>query len=87
MVKDLDTANADVEVLSESLIKILKGRKNSLTISGGVAQDLCNLFVGWVLSQCTHNVCNLVVGYFAVTNSVEKSEGLPVIWNWGDCFS
>lgn len=51
----------------------------ALTISGGVAEDLCDFFVGWVLSQCTHDICNLVVGYFAVTNSVEKSEGLFVV--------
>lgn len=49
------------------------------TIIAGVAKDLCDIFVGWVLSQGTHDVCNLIEGYFGVTNSVKKSEGLSVV--------
>ena len=51
----------------------------SLTVGGGVSQQLVHLLVGGVLSQGAHDVGNLVVSHFAVAHPVEQAEGLPVV--------
>lgn len=50
-----------------------------LTISSGVSQQFGHLLVGGVLSQCAHDVSDLVVGHLVVTHPVEQTEGLPVV--------
>lgn len=49
------------------------------TIRAGVAKDLVHFLVGGVLAQSTHDVSDLVVGDLAVTDSVEKAKGFPVV--------
>lgn len=51
----------------------------SLTVSGGVSQQLGHLLVGGVLSQSAHDVGDLVVSHLAVAHPVEQAEGLPVV--------
>lgn len=50
-----------------------------LTLSGGVSQHFGHLLVGGVLSQSTHDVSDLVVSHLVVSDSVEETEGLPVV--------
>lgn len=50
-----------------------------LTVSGGVSQHFGHLLVGGVLSQSTHDVSDLVVSHLVVSDSVEETEGLPVV--------
>lgn len=50
-----------------------------LTLSAGVSQHFGHLLVGGVLSQSTHDVSNLVVSHLVVSDSVEETEGLPVV--------
>lgn len=53
---------------------------SQLTIGGWVAQNLCNVLVGWVLAQSAHDVGHLVVGHLVVTDSVEEAERLLEVW-------
>ncbi len=54
-----------------------------LTISGGVSQQFVHLLVGGVLSQSAHDVGDLVVSHLVVADSVEQTEGLPVVCRAG----
>lgn len=51
------------------------------TFWGWVGQDELDLLVGGVLSQGTHDVSDLVVGHFVVTEPVEQTEGLPEVYS------
>lgn len=55
---------------------LLEGGRPRLTIGGGVAQNLSNVLVGWVLAQGAHDVSHLVVGHLVVTDSVKETESL-----------
>lgn len=59
------------------------GRSGILTVGGGVAQNLCNVLVGGVLAQSTHDVGYLVVGHLVVTDSVKETERLLEVWSGG----
>lgn len=53
----------------------------SLTIGGGVAQNLRNVLVGGVLAQSAHDVGHLVVGHLIVTDSVKETKRLLEVWS------
>lgn len=51
-----------------------------LAFSGRVTQNTLDVLVGWVLSQSTHDISDLVEGNLVVANSVKETEGLFEIW-------
>lgn len=56
-------------------------QSRGLTISARVAQNLCNVLVGGVLTQSAHDVGYLVEGHLIVTDSVKETKRLLEVWS------